>query len=290
VLVTLLPWSWFLARSTSPVMEPVSVALPGIAGGLTILCLALAAVWSRPYAALAALSFLLVGVVAVAEPRTPQRSAAPDRPFRLVAANVFDENPRPRDAARTILGLEPQVVVAVETPEAVRRALADRFPNRSGGGGELGVYSVWPVEALGPVDGVPPGSATRVRVLRPGFPFVVYAVHLPNPLRETSFDRHLELVDALRAAALDETQPVVIAGDLNLNDRAEGYRRLHGRLRDAMRTGWASSTYDRGAWILLQLRIDHVFVSEDVCSAGAKVIDLPGSDHRAVRVQLGACR
>lgn len=285
-----LPWTWFVVRDASRSMDAVSVGLPAAALVVTIGGLAAAAVWSRPFAAAVALSFLVVGVVAIVEPRTPERAGPPLRSFRLVAANVYEGNRRPRDAARAIAAAEPQVVVAVETPDATVRALVAEFHSyHHEGRGDLGVYAAWPVRSLGAVPGVPAANAIRVEVLRPDAPFVIYAIHLTNPLVATSFDEQLEVVEAVIASAGREDLPVVLAGDFNVGDRSLAYRRLHETFRDAMRSTWASSTYDHGAWIALQLRIDHVFVSRDLCSAAGRVLTVPGSDHDAVRVQLGAC-
>lgn len=285
------PWSWFLVRDVWPTMDWVAVALPAIALGLTIAALAVAAAWSRPYASLAALSFLVFGIVAVTEPRTPQRFGAPERAFRLVAANVFQHNQSPRDAARTIVDAEGQVLVTVEAPEGAFEVLVQQLPGyEHAGDGEIGVFAAWPLGSAGSVPDVSRSNAMRVEVLRPGAPFVVYAMHLSNPLHETTFERQTEVVEALISSARREELPVVLAGDFNIGDRSRGYRRLHAAFRDAMRSGWASSTYDHGAWLALQLRIDHVFVGRGWCSAGPRTLPLPGSDHALLRVQLGACR
>jgi endonuclease/exonuclease/phosphatase (EEP) superfamily protein YafD len=291
VAVIALPWSWFLVRDLSPMMDAVSVFLPAIALGLTIVALAMAAVWSRPYAAAAAISFLLFAGVAVAEPRTPQRSGPPDEPFRLVAANVFQDNPTPRDAVRAIADTDAQLVVTVEAQKAAFLDLVDLLAeDHQVGDREIGVFSVWPLRAPTAVADVPRASALRVEVLRPDAPFVVYAIHLSNPLHETTFAQQADVVRSVIQAARAEELPVVLAGDFNVGDRAESYRALHDAFRDAMRTTWATSTYDDGPWIVLQLRIDHVFVTQDVCSAGAKTFSVPGSDHDGLRVQLGLCR
>ncbi|MGF1666562.1 MAG: endonuclease/exonuclease/phosphatase family protein [Acidimicrobiia bacterium] len=82
--------------------------------------------------------------------------------------------------------------------------------------------------------------------------------------------------------------PVVVAGDLNANDRGVGYRTMviDGRLRDAIRTGWASTTSLK--WWPLLLRIDHI-LTRGMCSADADDVMLPGSDHRGLVVAIGSC-
>lgn len=291
VAAVALPWSWFLVRDLSPVMDWIAIGLPVVALVFAAGALAMAAAWSQAYASAVALSFLVFAIVAVVEPRTPERSGTPDRPFRLVAANIFQHNSTASEAVETIVAAEPQLVVAVEAPKVAFDGLIERLDDHDHeGNDEIAVVSAWPLGPAGAVPDVSRSNAMRTEVLRPGAPFVMYAIHLSNPLRETTFERQAELVRRLIASAGREDLPVVLAGDFNVADRSRAYRMLHDGYRDAMRAGWASSTYDHGPWLALQLRIDHVFVTDDLCSSGAEVLPLPGSDHDAVRVQLGACR
>jgi endonuclease/exonuclease/phosphatase (EEP) superfamily protein YafD len=111
-----------------------------------------------------------------------------------------------------------------------------------------------------------------------------------NPLHETTFAAQRQLLVDLLQAIGAETTPVIVAGDLNLSDRSEGYRWLDDRFDDAMRTGWwAASTYRHGLWRALLLRIDHLFVPEDWCAVDAGTFRVPGSDHMAVEATVGPC-
>jgi endonuclease/exonuclease/phosphatase family metal-dependent hydrolase len=94
---------------------------------------------------------------------------------------------------------------------------------------------------------------------------------------------------ALLASARRETAPVVLVGDFNSSDRGPGYRQVTTRFRDAMRTRWAAPTYVAAAWRPLLLRIDHVFVPRDWCSAQPERFAVRGSDHRGVAVDVGPC-
>ena len=96
------------------------------------------------------------------------------------------------------------------------------------------------------------------------------------------------MVHRLADAIAAETDPVILAGDLNMTDRAAGYRMLGGPMHDAMRTGWwAASTYRHGMWRDLSLRIDHLFVPADWCAVDAKTFGVPGSDHRGIESTVG---
>jgi endonuclease/exonuclease/phosphatase family metal-dependent hydrolase len=130
----------------------------------------------------------------------------------------------------------------------------------------------------------------RVEILRPGAPFVVYAIHLLNPLGETSFEQQAETIRRLLIDAQRERLPVVLAGDFNMSDRSSSYRALNDSFRDTMRaSSFAHTTYDDGPWSLLQFRIDYVFVSSSWCAGSAKTFTVPGSDHDGLEVDLGVC-
>ncbi len=81
----------------------------------------------------------------------------------------------------------------------------------------------------------------------------------------------------------------MVAGDFNTSDRSRPYRRITGRFRDAMRTGWAGPTYVKTVWRPFLLRIDHIFVPRDWCSARPERFALHGSDHRGLAVDVGPC-
>jgi endonuclease/exonuclease/phosphatase family metal-dependent hydrolase len=97
-------------------------------------------------------------------------------------------------------------------------------------------------------------------------------------------------VERLRVAAAAEAAPVVMAGDFNMSDRQLGYRRLTTDLRDAMTAaGWGHATFPDGIWAPLLMRIDHVFVPADWCAARSRTLDVPGSDHDGLEVEVGPC-
>jgi Endonuclease/Exonuclease/phosphatase family len=83
--------------------------------------------------------------------------------------------------------------------------------------------------------------------------------------------------------------PVVVAGDLNVSDRTDAYRRLVSHRRDAMRAQGAGSTYRPFPWNLLGLRIDHVIIDRSWCATRPNRFHPTGSDHQAVQVAIGPC-
>jgi endonuclease/exonuclease/phosphatase (EEP) superfamily protein YafD len=270
-------------------MNVVAFVLPLAAAVVALLAFGVAML-SDMRIALVTVSLLLLAAVVTFVPRTPQDTGRPLEPFRLVSANTFADNRSPGAAAAAIAAQNPAVVVSVETREAVLEAIGRALPgDHVVHVSRLDVFSAWPLRELSQAPSVPLGTAIRVLVRRPGSPFVLYAVHLANPLHEISFSQHAVTVERLLHAADGERLPVVLAGDFNMSDRTTSYRLLDGAMNDAMRSTTAGNTYEDGPWVLLQLRIDHVFTSRSLCAADGTTFNVPGSDHEGLSVELGRC-
>jgi endonuclease/exonuclease/phosphatase family protein len=257
VALAALPWTWFVIRDLGPSTDAVAFVLPFGAALLAFVVFGAATLSMNMRFALVSLSLVVFTVVVTIVPRLPQTTPRPVDPFRLVSANTYASNHRPADAAGAIVAGHPSVVVAVE-----------KLPQ---------------------IPGIPKGTVIRVEIRRPGMPFILYAVHLENPLHDISFSQHADTVRRLLRAAEAETLPVVLAGDFNMSDRSTSYRAMDGAMHDAMRSRLAGSTYEDGFWALLQLRIDHVFVSPQLCDADGATFDVPGSDHEGLSVEIGRC-
>jgi endonuclease/exonuclease/phosphatase (EEP) superfamily protein YafD len=101
-----------------------------------------------------------------------------------------------------------------------------------------------------------------------------------------------ELLSILKS----EENPVILAGDFNMSDRAEEYRQLQGfGLKDAFSEvgvgkgfTWPSNrTPSVNLWIRIPfVRVDYVFHSEDFCAHSARVHRKTGSDHRPLSADL----
>jgi endonuclease/exonuclease/phosphatase family metal-dependent hydrolase len=287
-----LPWSWFLLRDLGGPVEAVAVLLPLLVLIAFVVVLGIALGLGRRSLLAVAASLLVFGVVAVVGPMFPERGPSPVTPLTLVSANLFSDNPTPDAAVDALRALGADVEVAVETSPEHRAALERRDAAHpySASDDQLVVRSRYPVTAMLDPTHVPARRILAVTIEGPQGPFVLYAVHALNPLSESTFASQLVWVDRLLDAASRETLPVVIAGDFNMSDRQLGYRMMAGAMRDAITAGgWGHPTYSDGIWAPLFLRIDHVFVSRDWCGANGHTVDLPGSDHDGLEVQIGPC-
>jgi vancomycin resistance protein VanJ len=289
-VLAIAPWLWFAVRLFGPDVDLVAVLLPAAAVAAIAVCALVAILRRRPRYAVPIASLAIFTAVAILLPRTPDATADPVDPFVFVSANVFIHNPSPVAAARSLANRHPDVLVVVEATQEFLDSLAATLEGYGHADrGELDIYSRWALDPLPRYADMPKSAAFAVTVDRPGAPFVLVAVHLPNPLHEISFPDHLAMVERLLADAQEGDQPVVLAGDFNTSDRTHAYGALTTSLRDAMRTTWAGTTYRSGIFGLLALRIDYVLEPTTWCSAGATTFTVPGSDHRGLSVSLGSC-
>lgn len=294
-----LPWTWFLLRDhLGSFGDQIGLGLPALVVP-TLAVVLLNGLWMRWHEVVpVAVSWALVFAVAILGPRLPVRMGEPLDPVTLLAANVRFDNPQHPAAAADLLAQGPDVLVVPEaTPDIVpelqphfahMELLDDDFRKKYG----IAVFSKFPLRdarTLSIGNGV-----LRVEVDGP-HPFVLFAVHLSRPVlfpREAthvSHPEHHDEVEQLRRYVAQEDLPVVVAGDLNLSDRTRGYRQLTDDLTDVARDGWASTTYTAGFYRLFLLRIDHVLASLGWCGDRVDDVVVTGSDHRAVRVDIGPC-
>lgn len=308
VASAIVPWLWFAVRDVAWVFEIVAIGLPLVIGiGLAWIG-ALSAMTRRWAGAVPAASLLVFGLVAVVLPWSPDSTAEPVDPYTFVTANVA--SPRSDEAAAAIaeslVADGADVLVVPELSRAMHRELQGRFDTfvktwADDTSGNLpfpaiGVYANVPIELVENVGGAVSGM--RIRVGEGGRALMLYALHLPKPSPSasgpeytTTFAAHLGDARRILAAVDDEELPVVVAGDLNSADRSEAYRTLTAELHDAARASWAGPTSVKSSavWRSLLLRIDHVLTVPQLCSARSGRVDIPGSDHRGVRVDVGYC-
>jgi len=290
------PWAWFAVRDLSPVFDGAAIVLPVILGGMLGVAIVGALATRSAEGALIVASWLLFSLAAIAGPWVPHAGAVPAEPLRIVSANL-GEATEPFLAVEDVMAQEPDVVIVPEVDYVLDLLFASHFTDSFffEHSTNVGVYSRYPVVVRELPDERLVRHGLRVEVAAPSGTFVVYALHLPKPwyrdegARYVSLGEQREFTEALVDAATREPYPVVIAGDLNLTDRAAGYRTLASDLRDAVLTGGGGPTSTRFEWRPLLLRIDHIFVTRNWCAANGERFEVATADHRAVRADVGPC-
>ncbi len=181
---------------------------------------------------------------------------------------------------------EEQALVAAGLPALLPHRYTAPLPD---GGGGLGIWSRYPLSDTHNLPGYELGVLTA-HVATTSGPVTFVAVHLlppypyPTHLWQTEIARLRELITGLPGTA-----PVVVAGDFNATtDHAQFRALLDDGYGDAAEESGAGylPTYPSDRWFGPLIGIDHVLTRGSAVAASADTLELPGSDHRALLVNL----
>ncbi|MDL5158558.1 endonuclease/exonuclease/phosphatase family protein [Actinomycetospora termitidis] len=192
----------------------------------------------------------------------------------------------------------PDVVVLLEAGEPYRAALAPGLPG----------YRSWSARTDSPRD-----AASTTVLLGPAAPeprvvtvpstlygtldlswpgLRVVAVHTAAPYPPSRVGLWQQDLAALVAPPCRGDAPVVVAGDLNATTDHSAFRAATEGCVDALESVGAGTTgtypTDLPRWFGVQ--IDHVLAGGGVGVQGGEVLDVPGTDHRAVLARLSLPR
>jgi endonuclease/exonuclease/phosphatase (EEP) superfamily protein YafD len=214
--------------------------------------------------------------------------------MRVLISNV--EFGHGTDALVAAVGRQRPDIVFVEECEytcdaTLRKALGTDYPHRraqvaNGSRGSV-ILSRFPLKAAGGVPGTMamPGAVADVR----GHAVRLQLAHPEPPLPGSVGLWRRELGRLRDFAARRDDTPLVLAGDFNASQDHAAFRRiLDTGLSDASRlTGddrtpsWPARTTPT-----LGAQIDHVLLSADFSARTARFLDIAGSDHRALVVDV----
>lgn len=298
VALVAVAWTWLLLPRLRGLGEMGAVAAPAFFGAVLVVHSGVLVRRRSLLVVVSSLPWLVSATVMLVSPRTPTHFATPRDPVTLIAANLRLKNPSPREAARELVARHADVVVISESVHGSEAVLSAAYPYHVGYGYRRNRYSEF-VASRYPLRPRPVPSDLRqavvVEVMAPK-PFILVGVHLPRAgidvphlSGKVSFAGQRLAVSAVTRLTGSSALPVVVAGDLNVSDRTAAYRRLVAHRRDAMRAGWARSTYQPFPWNFLALRIDHVLIDRTWCAEHARRFHPSGSDHSAVQVTIGRC-
>jgi endonuclease/exonuclease/phosphatase (EEP) superfamily protein YafD len=255
---------------------------------------------TRPLAACLAVAALAAGVPVVRRAaRRPAAAPGPDD-VTVLTANVWHGHADAGALAALVAGERPDFVVLPEAGADFRdklMPLLDELGYRawvaSGGGHRDGDDVVLLVgERAGDVE-VRPGRGLRLPHLEATGGILgartLYAVHPTAPMSRSSTAWWHDELALIGTWCASPVAPLV-AGDFNATLDHPALRAALGRCRSAADgTGRGlAGTFPAGAPRWLGIQIDHVLAPADAVTTRFEVLDLPGSDHRAVlaRVRL----
>ncbi|MET0189046.1 MAG: endonuclease/exonuclease/phosphatase family protein [Pseudonocardia sediminis] len=260
-------------------------------GGAGLLSLAKA---TRPAAA-AVGAVGLAGLASVAGRALRRRRPEPvGEPVTILSANVLVGRGDTGALAAVIARERPDVVVLPEAGPDFRDKLVPML-------GETD-YRSWTSTAPGTNDGrgvtvlvsgragdvaVVADHAMRLRHLEVSGGILgrrrLFAVHTSAPVQPRFTTAWCREMDVIRGWTTGPVAPLVV-GDLNATLDHSRLRAALGRCRSAAEgTGLGLvGTYPSSAPRWFGIQIDHVLVPRDAVTARFEVLDLPGTDHRAV--------
>ncbi|MFH9012784.1 endonuclease/exonuclease/phosphatase family protein [Streptomyces sp. NPDC017943] len=239
----------------------------------------------------------LLGVLAwYIEPygTSDEPAGRPVAAFRVLTSNVEFGQGTPSLVA-AVRREQPDLVFVEECDHAcdtrLKQDLARDYPHRravEGGGSEgsviLSRFPLRPAPGVRATMGMPgavadvDGHAVRLQLAHPMPP-------LPGQVDLWK----KELGDLRDAARADPGSPLVLAGDFNASQDHAAFRRiLDTGLRDASRLDGAdrTATWPARTAPTFGAQIDHVLVSGEFAADRTRILDLSGTDHRAVVTDL----
>ena len=287
---------WWLAGALSGdsigIVRLANYATPWI--GLSLLSLLLlAALLRRPVLGGAALLLAvlvlapyggqifrgLTGIVAGGE-------AAPPDALHVMSYNVMGRNWEVSRIAAVVLKQKPDLLLLQEVrqPEELLDRLNDLYPDElvhvvRDDRLKLMIVSRFPLRA-----GAWDREFQRASVRLPSGPMQLRNLHAIRGMRDDS--AQLALVDRLMDDIREAPGPLLVAGDFNMTQANEGYRRMRTLLRSTQEEagrwfGFTFATPHRRFGALMPLiRIDHIFVGGgvEVVRAG-RIGEYGNSDH-----------
>lgn len=230
--------------------------------------------------------------------RRPEARTGSD--VTLTTANVLVHNRRFGELAQRLLDQGADVLLLQEVTPAHAAALRELVRRRT----DLHVlaeprddYSGWatlsrhPVLSRGRID-MPNWPISWVVVDHPVMPIRFVNVHTAAP--QAADDEATWRSQLARLAGFaDGSFPTVLAGDFNATGDHRSFRRLldagFSDAFDRAGRGWGA-TWPAHRVAVPLLRLDHVLVDRSLVVHAIETIDLVGSDHRGLRVELRAAR
>lgn len=236
-------------------------------------------------------------------PHSQQVSSNTKPQIRIESFNVNIENQEYQAAINVVRNDNPNVALFIEIQDEwfkkLKTGLKDVYPYsfRSPGGG-LAIFSQIPLEDVGGInlDGVGHHLIANLEVNGKLIHFI--GTHPFVPVKPSTFQRRNLQLLALEKYIQQQQKPVIIAGDFNLTPWSPYYRKfikktgLHNtRLGFGTLPSWPHpTTYIKKipSWLmpLINIPIDHCFVSKEFGVVNTRISGSGNSDHAAIIVDL----
>lgn len=250
--------------------------------------------------AIAGLAFAWPPVAAMRRAEEAVPSAGPNR-LRVISFNAFRDNPTGESAARALAGLDGDVLLLQEAGglgKAGLDFLARSYPHHSTcrAGCDLAIFARVPMDPprwrFRDGAGAPIGARLVQATVRSTgqAPFTVVTVHLARPYLDPQGAR-AEFDELTQTIAQQAGAGTILTGDFNRAPWSPGMRAFEQatalRRAPTFDGTWPADGDVAGLSLPALAPIDHVFAGPAwLFGEGPRAVRLPGSDHRAVVVDL----
>lgn len=252
---------------------------------------------------------LAVAIVTLAPDLWSYRTKSPPPPagdtLRIASVNIFAINHSPRYMLPELSRIDADILLVQEWNDwhegYLTPLITAQYPHQlrfahSGTRG-MAIFSKIPFEETTP-PGVdvrlsPQGMRfQRIVVEHEGRGLAIYNVHPVSPARLGAIVWGQRQIAELLDAVANEDQPYILAGDFNAATHTSnldaiqdlGLTEAHGLAGRGRGTTWPSRTWKRR---LPGVRIDHIFLSDELTATSADVGRYHGSDHLSVFADVG---
>lgn len=231
----------------------------------------------------------------------------PDDVIRIVSCNINPLNEQWAEGVHRLLDLGADVVIVIELSPEMSRSIDhrnaivdDRYPYRSYrmwvrervSAGV--VFSRWPIEQVTTTTSRSAQDSFHYRrVDHPSGSFIVGLLHPLSPRDNSRWEIGNQVIDGqaqlIEVAQSNTGLPMVVGADLNAGPamaRARTIRNSGMRMsKPAFRVN-GSFPANSSVPAILRIQLDDIWSLGDITPVAWSVVDMPGSDHRAIVVDL----
>ncbi len=222
--------------------------------------------------------------------------------FRLMTINLRYDNRRFQEVLHVIRDASPDMLLLQEYThfwhDAMMKSLSETYPHWAGQpkldphGSAIYSKIAFAEEPVGNVMMGPGTHPAKRIVTKCGQErFAIYNVHLLPPVLDTVVEMRRQFV-SLRDFVAGDPLPIILGGDFNYTEASRMHRQMlrNGLVdaQEAVGTAWRATWPTRGMFSIFPgVRIDRYYVSPSISILRCRSVDIPGSDHRGLVLDVG---
>lgn len=219
-----------------------------------------------------------------------------DKSLRIMCANVLSSNLNYEAMAKTIAEGDPHVVAIIEVSPAIAEYFetnATKYPYRHflarKGNFGIGIMSRVPLTKVETLLSDPLNLPSyRISLESDGKTYQLIATHPIPPIGSVkTINRDSQLLQM--AGSFTQEDNRILMGDFNMTPWSPRFHEVlsKGNLVDSGAGFGLTPTWTVFPTLLGGIRIDHILVSPSIKTNNHRVLEIPGSDHCAVVIDIG---